>query len=144
MEPIHAIEYELTTAQAGEVHRQLLGWELRRAWRRGIPNCALATVLCVLLIALAFEGWILPAVAGGLLCLVTFFVLIGEFMRLSRARMAVGMALLGLHAEDRRVRVEFTEGHVRLEREHFHGRGEWSELDEVVVLRPFHRLQGLD
>ena len=37
MQPIHSVEYELTSELATEIQRTLLRWELRRGWRQDLP-----------------------------------------------------------------------------------------------------------
>ncbi len=137
MEPVHSIEYELTSELAAEIQRTLLPWDFRRTWRRDVPAFLGALGVTVVIVWLALAGWILPTVGGGLLCLVTLFVMIALFRRWSTSRLAIATALLALHTSDRRVRVEFTEERVRLETEFFRGEGTWGELDEVVVFRGF-------
>jgi len=141
MEPIHAIEYEMTSALATDIQHKLLRWELRRSWRRDLPLYAATLLFAVLIVGLGLEGWILPGVGGGLLCLLTFFTLVGLMRRWGHARAVVAMALLAQHTSDRRVRIEFDAERVRLEAEHFRGQGEWGELDSVVVFDSFWLLQ---
>ena len=50
MEPLHAIEYELTTEMAADIQRALMPWELRRGWRRELPVFAGALVFAALII----------------------------------------------------------------------------------------------
>jgi hypothetical protein len=137
MEPLHAIEYELTSELATEIQRTLQPWEFRRNWRRDLPAFLGALVVTALITWLALAGWILPGVGGGLICVVALFVMIALFRRWSTSRLAVATALLALHTSDRRVRVEFTEERVRLETEFFRGEGTWTELDEVIIFRDF-------
>src|SRR5207249_3167632 len=75
MEPIHSIEYQLTSELATEVHRTLVRRELRRGWRREVPVLLGALAFAALIIWLGLKGWILPGVGGGLLCVVMFFVI---------------------------------------------------------------------
>jgi hypothetical protein len=133
MQPVHSIEYELTSELATEIQRMLLPWELRRGWRRDVPAFLGALAIAGLIIWLGLAGWILPGVGGGLLCLVMLFVMIAVFRRWSSSRATIAIALLALHSSDRRVRIDFAEERVRLETEFFRGEGAWTELDEVVV-----------
>jgi hypothetical protein len=137
MEPVHSVEYEMTTELASEIHRALMRWQLRRGWWRDVPTFSAALVFAVLLIWFGLTGWILPGVAGGLLCLLTFFTLGAVMRRWSRARAATTTALLALQSSDRRIRIEFNDERVRLETEFFRGEGTWTELDEVVVFDGF-------
>src|SRR5262249_42187843 len=75
MRPIHAVEYELTSELATEIHRALLRWELRRGWRQDVPLFGGAAAFAALIVWLSLEGWILPTVGGGLMCLMMLFVL---------------------------------------------------------------------
>jgi hypothetical protein len=133
MEPIHTIEYELTTDFATEVRRTIVRWELRRSWRRDLPVFAGALVFATLIIGLSLQGWILPAFGGALLCVIVFFAFGAIVRRWSLARGGSLIALLPLHTTDRRVRIEFHADNVRLETEYFRGEGAWTELDEIVV-----------
>jgi hypothetical protein len=137
MEPVHSLEYELTSELATEIQRTLLPWELRRGWRRDVPMFLGAVVIAAVIIWLALGGWILPGVGGALLCVVMFFGLGAMFRRWSMSRAAVATALLALHTSDRRIRIEFTEERVRLETEYFRGEGTWTELDEIIVFPGF-------
>ncbi|MBI3411866.1 MAG: YcxB family protein [Planctomycetes bacterium] len=141
MEPLHAIEYELTSELATKVQRTLVPWELRRGWRRDVPLFAGAVVFAALIIWLGLEGWILPGVGGGLICLLALFVIGAIYRRVWSARGAAMSALLALHTSDRRVRIEFSDERVRLEAESFRGEGAWTELDEVNVFPGFWLLQ---
>lgn len=141
MEPIHFIEYEMTSELAAEVHRKLTRWELRRGWRRDAPTYVGALIFAALIIGLGLEGWIVPGVGGGLLCLLTFLVLGAMVRRVSTSRATTGMALLAMQTSDRRVRIDFAEERVRLETEFFRGEGAWAELDDVVVFDSFWVLQ---
>jgi hypothetical protein len=137
MQPITSVEYELTSELATEIHRTLLRWELRRGWRHDLPVFAGALVFAALIIWLSLEGWILPGVGGGLMCLVMLFVVGAVYRRRSISHAAVMVPLLALHTSDRRVRVEFWEERVRLEMEFFRGEGTWEQLDEVVIFPGF-------
>jgi hypothetical protein len=137
MQPIHSVEYELTSELATEIQRTLLRWELRRGWRQDLPVFVGALVFAALIIWLSLEGWILPTVGGGLMCLVMLFVIGAVYRRRSLSHAAVMVPLLALHTTDRRVRIEFWEERVRLETEFFRGEGTWAELDEVVVFPRF-------
>jgi hypothetical protein len=137
MQPIHSVEYELTSELATEIHRTLLRWELRRGWRQDLPVFAGALAFAALIIWLSLAGWILPGVGGGLMCLVMLFVVGAVYRRRSFAHAAVMIPLLALHTSDRRVRIEFWEERVRLETEFFRGEGTWEELDEVVIFARF-------
>jgi hypothetical protein len=133
IQPIHSIEYELTSEFASEVRRTLVRWELRRSWRRDLPVFVGALLFAAMIAWLTLGGWLLPVVGGGLLCVVMFFVIGALGRRWSIANSASLIALLALHTTDRRVRIEFAEDRVRLETEFFRGEGAWTELDEVVV-----------
>jgi hypothetical protein len=141
MEPVHAIEYEMTSEFATDIQRKLVPWQLRRGWRRDLPMFLGALILAAVIIWLAMTGWILPLVGGGLICLVTLFAMGAVLRRWSASRAAAVTALLALHAPDRRVRVEFAEERVRLETEYFRGEGAWTELDEVVIFDGFWLLR---
>ena len=140
-EPLHLIEYELTSELAKEVQRTLLRWDLRRGWPRDVPVLLCALCLGTLIVWLGLGGWISLGVAGGLLCVATFLALAAVYRRWSRAHMASLMALLALGTTDRRVRVEFVEARVRLETEFFRGEAAWTELDEAVVFPAFWLLR---
>src|SRR4029077_14663536 len=120
-----------------EVQRAVMPWELRRGWRRELPVFAGALVFAALIVWVALEGWILPLVGGGLMCVVMFFVIGAVFRHWANARGAVATMLLALHTNERRVRIEFHEERVRLEAEYFRGEGAWTELDEVAVFPGF-------
>jgi len=137
MQPIHSVEYELTTELATEIHRCLLCWELRRGRWQDLPVYLGGLIFTVLILYLGLQGWILPAVGGGLLCAVVIAFFVALFRRRWAARTAVATALLALHAPDRRVRIEFAEDRLRLETEFFRGEGAWTELDVVVVFNRF-------
>ena len=137
MQPIHAIEYELTSELATQIQRCLLRWELRRGRWQDLPVFVGALVFTVLILVLGLRGWILPGVGGGLLCVVALAVVVALFRRRWAARVAIGTALVALHTTDRRVRIEFAEDRVRLETEFFRGEGAWTELDDVVVFAGF-------
>lgn len=141
MQPIHSLEYEVTSQMAAEVHRLLVRWQLRRTWRRDLPLFAGALVFAALIIWLGLEGWILPGVGGALLCLLTFFAVGAFYRRWSLAYGAAGTALLALHTSDRRVRIELGEERVRLETEFFRGEGAWDELEEIVLFPGYWLLQ---
>lgn len=141
MQPIHSVEYELTSALAAEIHHKLLRFELRRGWRRDLPTLVGALVFAMLIIGLGLQGWILPGVGGGLLAVLTFLVLGAVLRRLSSSRAAIAMALLAMHTSDRRVRIDFGDDSVCLETEFFRGEGAWSELDDVIVFDGFWVLQ---
>ena len=123
MQPIHSVEYELTTELATEIHRCLLCWELRRGRWQDLPVYLGGLIFTVLILCLGLQGWILPAVGGGLLCVVVIAFFVALFRRRWAARTAVATALLALHAPDRRVRIEFAEDRLRLETEFFRGEG---------------------
>lgn len=137
MQPIHTIEYEMTSELATEIHRTLVRWELRRGWRRDVPKFLAALVFTALIGWLSLQGWMLPVVGGGLLCLVALFVIGAMFRRWSISSAAGATVLLAMQTTDRRVQIEFAEERVRLETEFFRGEGAWTELDEVVVFPGF-------
>jgi hypothetical protein len=141
MQPLHFIEYEMTSELAAEIERSLVRWELRRGWRRDAPTFAAALVFAMIIIGAGLQGWMLPTVSGGLLCLLTFFMMGAVLRRLSSSRAAAGMALLPLQTSDRRVRVDFGEDRMCLEAEFFRGEGAWNELDNVVIFDRFWVLQ---
>jgi len=141
MEPIHTIEYEMTSALATDIQCKLLRWEVRRGWRRDWPLYVGTVIFAALIIGLGLEGWILPGVGSVLLFLLTFFALGALVRRWGLARMAVAMALLPQQTSDRRVRIDFEADHVRLETERFRGEGTWAELDLVIVFDGFWLLQ---
>jgi hypothetical protein len=137
MQPIHSIEYELTTELANDVQRTLVRWEFRRSWRRDAPVFLGALLIAAAIAWLTLQSWILPTVGGGLMCLLSLFVIAALFRLWSISRGAVAATLLPLHTSDRQVRIEFGEERVRLEMEYFRGEGAWTELDEVVVFAGF-------
>jgi hypothetical protein len=137
MQPIHSLEYEMTSDLASQVHRTLVRWQLRRGWWKDVPVLVGAIIFTALIVWLGLEGWVLPGVAGGLMCVVMLFVLGALFRRWSMSYGAAGVALLALGTPDRRVRLEFAEDRVRLETEFFRGEGAWTELDEVVIFPDF-------
>jgi|SRR5438132_3835580 len=137
MQPIHSVEYELTSALATEIQRCLLRWELRRARWQNVPVFLGVLIFALLILWLGLHHWILPAVGGGLLCVAALVVIGAVFRRRWAARAALGAALVALHTPDRRVRIEFGEERVRLETEFFRGEGAWTELDGVVVFTGF-------
>lgn len=137
MEPIHAIEYELTSELATDIERALLRHAFRRGWRRDVPRFVAAAIFAGLIVWLGLGGWVLPGVAGALLAVLTLFVMGAVWRRWSLSRAAAFTALLPLHTSDRRVRLEFAAERVRLETEFFRGEGAWSELDEVVIFPGF-------
>jgi hypothetical protein len=140
MNPIHAVEYEMTSELAAEIQRVLLRWELRRGRWQDLPVFAGALAFAALIVWLSLEGWILPGVGGGLMCVVMLFVIGAVYRRRSLAHGAAMFAVLALHTPDRRVRVEFWEERVRLEMEYFRGEGTWEQLDEVVIFPGFWAL----
>jgi len=141
MEPLHVVEYELSSEFASEVQRTLMRWNTRRHWRRDLPVLLCGLAFSALIIWLGLSGWILPGVGGGLLCVVLLFVVGGIYRRRSGAYTASLMALLALHTNERRVRIEFHEERVRLEAEFFRGEGTWTELEEAVVFSNFWLLR---
>ena len=141
MEPIHLIEYELTSELATEVRNTLVRWESRRGWRRDLPYYLGALAFAALVIWLGLTGWISTGVASGLLCLVALFVLIAVYRRWSGAHMASLFALLALGTSDRRVRIEFLEKRLRMETEYFRGEGAWTEFEEAVIFPTFWLLR---
>src|SRR5262245_28559246 len=141
MQPLLSIEYELTTEMASSIQRELVRWELRRGRWRDLPLFFGAGLFIALIVWLGLAGWILPAVGGGLACLVVLFVMGALFRRWSASHAAAATALIGLHSMDRRVRVEFADDRVRMETEFFRGEGTWNELDEVVVFPAFWLLR---
>jgi hypothetical protein len=141
MEPIHAIEFELSSELATEVQRTVVRWDLRRGWKRDLPYFLVAIGFAALIIMLGLKEWITPGVGGGLLCVVVLFVLGMIYRRWGAAHMASLMALLGLHTTNRRVRIEFYEQRVRMETEFFRGEGAWTELEEVVIFSNFWLLR---
>src|SRR5262249_922155 len=137
MQPIHSVEYEMTSELAAEIQRAMLRWELQRDRWQDLPVFAGALAFAALIIWLSLEGWILPGVGGGLMCLVMLFVIGGVYGGRWGGQGAGMFGVLALHTPDRRVRVEFWEERVRLEMEFFRGEGTWEELDEVVVFPRF-------
>jgi hypothetical protein len=137
MEPIHSVEYELSSALATEIQRCLLRWELRRGRWQNVPVFLGTLIFTVLVLWLGLQGWILPAVGGGLLCAAALAVAGAVLRRRWTARAALASALVALHTTDRRVRIEFAEERVRLETEFLRGQGAWTELDDVVVFAGF-------
>ena len=120
-----------------DIQRTLMRWELWRGWKRDAPVFLGALLFAAVIIGLALQGWMLPGVGGGLLCLVVLFAFAAVVRRRALSRAAVIVPLLALQTTDRRVRVEFFEERVRLETELFRGEGAWTELDEVVVFPHF-------
>jgi hypothetical protein len=141
MEPVHAIEYELTSALASNVHDKLLRWERRRGRRHDLPLYVGTLVFAAIILTLVFQGWILPGVGGGLLAVLTLFAFGALMRRRSHARTAVEMALLARHMNSRHVRIEFFDERVRMEMEYMQGQGDWSELDQLIIFDGFWVLQ---
>src|SRR5262245_25235890 len=141
MEPIHAIEYELTSELATSIQRALLRFELRRGWRRDWPTFAAAGVFAALIVWLGMEGWLAPAVGSALLGLLTLFVIGAIWRRWALSRTAAYTAVLALYSSDRRVRLEFLDERIRMDTEYFRGEGAWTELEEVVVFPSFWMLR---
>jgi hypothetical protein len=137
VQPIHSVEYELTSELAQDIRSALYRWELRRGRWHDLPVFAGALGFVVLIAWLSLAGWILPGVGGGLLCLVALFVFVAVYRRRVVSYAAISIPLMALHTSDRRVRIEFWEERVRLETEFFRGEGTWEELDEVVVFPSF-------
>src|SRR5258708_32311724 len=81
MEPLHLIEYELTSELATEVQRTLVRWAMRRGWRRDVPVLLCALAFAALIIWLSLSGWILPGVGGALLCVGMLFALGAVYRR---------------------------------------------------------------
>jgi hypothetical protein len=137
MQPIHSLEYELTSAWATDVQRRLARWEWQRSrWRDG-PQLAAALILGFLIIFAVLQGWMLPGVGGGLAALLTLFAIGAVFRRWAQSQGALATVLLALQTSDRRVRVEFADDRMRVETEFFRGEGAWNELDEVAVFNDF-------
>ena|SRR5271165_1397491 len=141
MDPIHTVEYEMTSALASDIESKLLHWEMWRGWKRDLRFYIGAIVFGALIIAFGLQGWIHPAVTSGLLCLLTLFVLSALSRRWSNARMAVTIAVLPKQMTDRHVRLTFGADHVHLEMEHFRGEGAWTELEQVIIFDNFWVLQ---
>lgn len=137
MQLLHSIEYELTSELAAEIHRRLVRRELRRGWKRDAQLYAGALVFAAMIVWSGLEGWILPAVGGGLLCVVTLFVIGAVFRRWSLCNASTLSAVVAVHTGERRVRLEFADDRVRMETEYIRGEGAWTELDEVVVFPDF-------
>lgn len=140
MEPAHAIEYVLTTEIATEIQRELLRFALRGWWRKDLPVLLWGVVLALLLALPVMAGWLTPGVGGGLLCMVTLFVLGSLFRRRWHAQAAASTAVIGLYSSDRRVRLEFLDDRVRMETEMLRGEAAWTELDELVEFPSFWSL----
>src|ERR1041384_4833448 len=140
MEPLHVIEYELTSEMATEMQQAMLRFEARRGWRPELPKFVGAAVCALLILVPVLAGWMAPLVGGGLLCLVALFILGAIFRHRLHAHAAASMAMIALHTPDRRVRVEFHEQRVRMETEYFRGEGAWTELDEIVIFPSFWAL----
>jgi hypothetical protein len=141
MQPLHSIEYELTTELAANIHRTLLRWELWRGGRRDVPTFLGAVIFTALILALVLGGWLLPGVGAALLCVAIIFVMGAVLRRWSLSRAATVTALLALQSSDRRVRIDFAEERVRMETEFYRGEGAWTELDEIVLFPGFWALR---
>jgi hypothetical protein len=137
MEPLHVIEYELTSELAAEIRRHVACSERRRSWRRDGPLFLGSLLFAILIAWPVFTGWMLPTVGGGLLLLVALPVVGALWRRASLPHTAGSIALLALYTSDRRVRIEFHEKCVRMDTEFFRGEGAWTELDEIVVFPGF-------
>jgi hypothetical protein len=137
MQPIHAIEYELTSELATQIQRCLLRWELRRGRWQDLPVFVGALVFTVLILLLGLRGWIQPGFGAGLLCVVALAVGVALFRRRWATHVAIGTALVALHTSNRRVRIELAEDRLRMETEFFRGEGAWTELEDVVVFAGF-------
>jgi hypothetical protein len=125
---------------ASEIQRDLLRFALRGWWRKDLPVLLWGVVLAFLLAIPVMVGWLLPGVGGGLLCLVTLFVLASLLRRRWHAQAAAGTAVIGLYSSDRRVRLEFLDDGVRMETEMLRGEAAWTELDELVEFPTFWSL----
>src|SRR5262249_26172650 len=77
---------------------------------------------------------------AGLMCVVMLFVIGAIWRRWAAASGAGALFLIVLQSSDRRVLIDFTDEHVRLETEFFRGEGAWTELEEVVVFPGFWTL----
>jgi hypothetical protein len=141
MEPLHVIEYDLTSELAKEIHDNLVRWDLRRGWRRDLPILLCALTFGALVIVLGLQGWVQPGIAGGILCVPALFVIGAVYRRWSGVYTAGLIAVLALGTSDRRVRIEFTDKRARIETEFFRGEGAWTELQEVVVFSDFWLLR---
>src|SRR5205814_7013905 len=130
MQPVHSVEYELTTEMATTIHRALVRREMRRGWRRDIPNLIGAAIFAILIITLGLTGLLMPGFGAGLLCVVALFIFGALYRRWSLSHAASTTVLLTLQTSDRRVRIEFADERVRLETEFFRGEGAWTELEE--------------
>jgi hypothetical protein len=137
MQPLHAIEYTLTTEMATTIHRTLSRWQWRRDWRRDVPTLIGGLLFAALISWLALEGWMLPGFGAGLLCVIALFMMGAVYRRWALCSYAAVTALLALHTSDRRVRIEFDDKHLRLEAEFFRGEGTWNELEEIVAFEDF-------
>jgi hypothetical protein len=141
VEPLHSIEYVLTSAQATEVQVALMHWELHRGWRRDLPFLLCALTFATLIVWLGLTGWLLPIVGGGLLFVLTLCVTGAIYRRWAGARAGSLIAVLALGTSERRVRIEFHEERVRLETEFLRGEAAWAELDEAVIFPSFWLLR---
>src|SRR5262245_38121136 len=133
MEPLHAIEYELTSELAADVQRNMLRHAARHAWRRELPLLLGWLVFAGLLAWPVVGGWWSPGIGGAVLFLVTLVVLCTVYRRRWQDYAAVMTAVAGFHMANRRVRLEFHEKRLLMETEMFRGEGAWSELDEVIA-----------
>src|SRR5262249_19382700 len=129
-----------TSEMATDIQRALLGFEMRRGWKRDVPVFLGALVFALLITWPVLAGWMLPAVGGGLLCLVALAVLGNVDRGRWAAHLAATTAVVAVHMSDRRVRLEFHDQRVRMETEYFRGEGAWTELDEIVVFPSFWAL----
>src|SRR5688572_7405141 len=114
MQPLHAVEYEVTSELATALNRAAVRLELRRGWRRDVPTYLGAAVFAALIVWLGLAGLLMPAYGAGLLCLVALFVFGAVYRRWAIARGAGVTLLVALHSTDHRVRVEFDEERLRL------------------------------
>lgn len=137
MNPIHSVEYEVTSAWVTQLERELSRWEWRRGVWQDAPQYAAAVIFAGLLVWLVLQGLVLPGVGGGLMALLMFFVLGVVYRRWGASRSAVMTAFLAIHSGERSVRIEFDDQRVRLETGYFRGEGEWSELEQIVIFSDF-------
>ena len=65
MEPVHTVEYELTSALATDIQRKLLRWEIRRGWRRDLHLYVGTFVFAALIVGLGWKDGSSPVLAAG-------------------------------------------------------------------------------
>lgn len=143
MQTSHTVEFELTEDLVSDFTRLWIDRELY-PWRRTLPQALLAVLLAASIIVLGLNGWIAPAVAGGLMLVLAFPVGMAIVRRRSMHLMATWTTMLvAQQGGERRIRVHFSDDRIQMET----GMGEtgatWKDLDEVVIISGYWVLRCL-